>query len=161
VEIAGSHAFVASGPAGLHVYDLADPAHPVLIATCDTEGEASDVEIVGGYAYVADGYRDGLQVIDTNGRLGFRHPSVRQPRLRDGLFRRPSPPRPLHSDLPGHDRTLVGANNAGQVAVRDGIAYVADRTFGLHVVDARDPQAPRILSRLELSGTTWKAVADG
>jgi len=36
----------------LHVVDIADPAHPVLVATNDTVGAPQDIEVYGNYAYV-------------------------------------------------------------------------------------------------------------
>ncbi len=62
VQILGNHAFVASGSSGLQVYDLSVPSHPVLVASCDTPGDALDLEIVGDRAYIADGYAGGLQI---------------------------------------------------------------------------------------------------
>ncbi len=47
--------YTAAGSDGLEVFDLrADPAHPVLIATCDTLGNAYYIAVSGNYAYIAD-----------------------------------------------------------------------------------------------------------
>jgi alpha-tubulin suppressor-like RCC1 family protein/peptidoglycan/xylan/chitin deacetylase (PgdA/CDA1 family) len=59
------HAYVAAGAAGLQIYDIGDPASPVLLGTCDTRGVARDVSVAGDYAYVADGAA-GLEVVDVS-----------------------------------------------------------------------------------------------
>ena len=61
----GTHAYVAAGAAGLQIYDIGDPASPVLLGTCDTRGVARDVSVAGSYAYVADGAA-GLEVVDVS-----------------------------------------------------------------------------------------------
>jgi len=66
VTVAGNLAYLAYGElGGLEIIDISKPYslphNPV--GAVDTPGDASDVVIVGGYAYVADG-PEGLQVID-------------------------------------------------------------------------------------------------
>lgn len=61
----GDHAYVAAGAAGLQIYDIGDPASPVLLGTCDTRGVASDVSVAGDYAYVADGAA-GLEIVNVS-----------------------------------------------------------------------------------------------
>jgi len=61
--VVGKYAYLADGEAGLKVFDVAVPATPTLVATCDTPGTAQDVSVMGRYAYVADGV-SGLQVVD-------------------------------------------------------------------------------------------------
>jgi peptidoglycan/xylan/chitin deacetylase (PgdA/CDA1 family) len=61
----GHTTYVAAGAAGLQIYDVTDPADPVLLGTCDTRGVASDVSVKGDYAYVADGAA-GLEVVDVS-----------------------------------------------------------------------------------------------
>ena len=54
---------MADGESGIRVVDVRDPASPVIVGRMDTPEFASDVTIVGGYAYVAD-KKSGLHVID-------------------------------------------------------------------------------------------------
>jgi hypothetical protein len=54
VDTNGRYAYVAAGSAGMHVFDLIDPANPVRIATLDTPGICSDVAVTGNYAFVGD-----------------------------------------------------------------------------------------------------------
>jgi hypothetical protein len=54
VDMNGNYVYVAAGQAGLHVYDITNPASPARIATLDTPGIAADVSILGNYAFVGD-----------------------------------------------------------------------------------------------------------
>ena len=47
--------YIAYGTAGVAKIDWTDPAAPILVDHIDTAGEATDVEVVNGRAYVADG----------------------------------------------------------------------------------------------------------
>lgn len=42
-----------------------------------------------------------------------------------------------------------GLGNVRQIAVQDGIAYVASRESGLWIVDVRNPKSPKVLSRYD------------
>ncbi|NRA00125.1 MAG: hypothetical protein HRU01_26785, partial [Myxococcales bacterium] len=86
------------------------PASAIInVGALDTPGWASDVEVVGGLAYVADG-SSGLRVIDVSN---------------------PAAPVELGAlDTPG------GALN---VEVVGGLAYVADYDSGLRVIDVSNP----------------------
>jgi hypothetical protein len=56
-------AFVATGAGGLRIYDLANPANPILRASGITVGDANAVAVQGAYAYAAD-YPATLSIID-------------------------------------------------------------------------------------------------
>jgi hypothetical protein len=47
--------YVAYGTAGVAKIDWTDPAAPLLVQHADTAGEATDVEVISGRVYVADG----------------------------------------------------------------------------------------------------------
>jgi hypothetical protein len=56
LNLAGSHYFyVAYDSAGVAKIDWTDAANPILVQHANTAGNASDVEIANGRAYVADG----------------------------------------------------------------------------------------------------------
>ena len=61
----GKYAYVASGTAGLEIYDLTASGGPTLVGSCDTPGSADGVVVKGDYAYVAAGSA-GLQVVDVS-----------------------------------------------------------------------------------------------
>ena len=101
----GTLAYVADGPSGLRVIDVADPALPVeigFLVTPDGFAGALGVSVVGTLAYVADN-GSGLRVIDVADpalpvEIGFldtpdfafgRHGGG-DARLRSGLCLRPA-----------------------------------------------------------------------
>ena len=57
VAIAGNHAYLADGPNGLLIVDVADPAAPKAVGFFRKDGGADAVAVSGHYAYIAD---DGL-----------------------------------------------------------------------------------------------------
>ncbi|MEJ2306570.1 MAG: hypothetical protein P8Y30_03330, partial [candidate division WOR-3 bacterium] len=57
--------YIAAGEAGLEIWDVANPLDIQKLGSCDTPGDAEDVEVSGNYAYVAD-YTGGLRVIDVS-----------------------------------------------------------------------------------------------
>jgi hypothetical protein len=65
IALDGTHAYLAhaSPLSRLECFDLADPRHPVRIGTFSTGAAPSDIEVHDGFAYVAAG---GLQVIDVS-----------------------------------------------------------------------------------------------
>ena len=54
---------------------------------------------------------------------------------------------PLRPQLLGQTPPMLGA--ARQVAVQNGIAYMSARESGLWIIDCRNPQAPKILTRYD------------
>ena len=74
VAIAGNYAYVAYAPVwdgnqytggGLGVVDVSAPSDPAHVGFYDTPGDANDVDVAGGYAYVADG-DSGVRVVDVS-----------------------------------------------------------------------------------------------
>jgi len=57
------YAYVASASAGLHIFNMADPANPFWVSWIDTGGYAVDVAIDGDYAYVA-ATDEGLSIVN-------------------------------------------------------------------------------------------------
>jgi len=91
---------------------------PRLLGTYDTPGQAKDVAVEGGIAYVADAL-GGLRIIDVS-----------------------DPMAPV--ELGAFQSATPGAFARG-VDVADGVAYVALDVAGLEVVDVADPTAPALL----------------
>ncbi len=86
---------------------------PILASSYDTPGYAWDVFVSGNYAYVADGYYNGLQVINVS--------NAASPTLA-GTY-----------DTPGW---------AQGVFVSGSYAYVADKNSGLQVINVSNPASP-------------------
>lgn len=130
VALAGRHAYVAGGPAGVHVVDVNDPAAPALRATIDTPGVAAKVVVRGPFAFVADGAA-GIQVL-----------SVAAP------------------DAPEIVATLRTGGDAHDLAYRNERLYVGTSAGFeiINVADPRAPQ--RITSRATQQPVTSVAVKD-
>ncbi len=121
VAVAGSYAYVAS--AGLHVFDVSNPARPQRVGGFDdTIGVVNNVALSGHHAYLADDW-EGLQVLD-----------ISQPA---------SPQRIGHLDTLGQ---IHG------VAIRGNYAYVADGNVGgFRVVDISDPSSPLLVGGVDIA----------
>ena len=63
LDVYDNRGYVASGPAGLKIVDLTNPASPAVLGVADTPGDARQVRVFGRYAFVAD-REGGLAVID-------------------------------------------------------------------------------------------------
>ncbi len=131
VVVSGIVAYVADGPSGLRLVDVANPTAPVLLGSYDTPGDARDVAVAGTVAYVADGPA-GLRVIDVSD---------------------PTNPVPLGSyDTPG---------DAWSVTVSGTIAYVADGAAGLQIIGVGDPMAPSPLGSHDTPGDARDVAVAG
>lgn len=133
VATADGYAYVASATNGLIIVDVSDPTHPQTAAQLDLSCEILDVEISGGYAYLAgnrialDSFQ-GLCVID-----------VRDPR------------QPL----------LVGScdvDNPGELVVTGKIAYVTKGLTGVDFIRITNPALPARVGGYESLGFA-KSVA--
>jgi hypothetical protein len=113
VTVAGNYVYIADWSSGLRIIDITDPAVPKETSMAETSGNARDVNVVGGYAYIADGDKSGLSVID----------------IAD-----PATPVVTGSyDTPG---AAIALDVAGDYA------YVADGAAGLQIIDVSDPGTP-------------------
>ena len=65
VQIHGSFAYVAIGPAGLAVLDVSDAANPFPVGACPDVGNALGLSRAGDYVYVA-GHGNGLHIVDVS-----------------------------------------------------------------------------------------------
>ena len=61
VTVAGNYAYVANNLAGLSVYDISDPAHPVNVSQTNSGGYAEGVTVSSNYVYLANWY-DGVRI---------------------------------------------------------------------------------------------------
>ncbi|WP_278047005.1 bluetail domain-containing putative surface protein, partial [Dolichospermum circinale] len=93
------------GTSGLQIINISNPSTPTLVGTIDTLGTASRVQVVGNYAYIADG-GSGLQIIDIS------NPST--PTLVGTI------------NTPGYAESLV---------IEGKYVYVADGGSGLQIID--------------------------
>jgi hypothetical protein len=132
VTVENGLAYVASGNfTGLQIINATDPHSPTLGSSYNTPGDANDVALAGGVAYVADG-GSGLQLISVSD---------------------PSNPALLGlCDTPG---------SAGSVSVAAGIAFVADGGPGLLIISVADPQNPALIAACDTPGEAVSLLLRG
>jgi hypothetical protein len=166
---------------GLSIIDITNPSNPTLKGSY--AGEGWDVQVIGNYAYIANGY-SGLQIVNIsdptaptliNNFLGS--PFYRQRGIEivgnyayvanelQGLLiidiSNPSAPILKGTyDTPGE---------AVRVSVVGNYAYVADDTYGLQIVNISNPTNPTLAENYDTSGSVadvkvigdYAYVADG
>lgn len=131
VAVRGDYAYIAAGPAGLVVVDVADRRRPRIVAQLALAGNANDLRLGGNYAFVAADAA-GLHVVDLS------HPLA--------------PVRVATLDTPGI---------AIDLALDGGFAYVADGPAGLRILDVSNPLAPVSVGVLDTPGTANGVDAEG
>ena len=114
--------YIVRGAEGQGVGALGDRWTPSILGSVDTPGNANDVKVVGGLAFVADGSA-GLQIIDI---------STPDAPFIVGSF-----------DTPGE---------AWGVAVQGDTAYIADGDSGLQIIDVSNPSIPSFLGAVVTPG---------
>lgn len=65
VHVSGNYAYTADSFFGIRVYDISNPANPLLSGTLATPGEANDIHVLGSYAYVSN-LEKGMRVVDVS-----------------------------------------------------------------------------------------------
>jgi hypothetical protein len=158
VAIDGTHVYLAAGEAGLRVVDISDPSAPFEAGYVDTPGYTDDVVVAGGVAYVCDG--NYLRIIDVANaaapvEIGFLQlPSIYETTA--GLdvagnlvylvtLGENSGLRIIDVSAPGVPSQVGFLNtfdDAFDVSVSGGYAYVAAGTASLRVIDVSAPAAP-------------------
>jgi hypothetical protein len=117
VFIEGNYAYFAT-TWGLEIFELIEEGEPHKVGEVPTPGEAVEVDIRGGYAFIADGRR-GLAIVDIS------DPTL--PRLISSL------------DIPEY---------VWEVAASNGVVYVevpTENDIGIGVVDVTDPANPKLV----------------
>jgi hypothetical protein len=157
VRVAGAHAYVAAGAAGLVVVDVTDLEAPAIVGSAPA-GIAQDVRLMGAHAFVAGGNR-GLAVVDVGTpaeprqvallplggfswdlALGGQRAYVANG---EGLaivdVSDPAGPA-LMGEL-----ALAGTSVGVDLDLERGLAVVASGGGGIFVVDVSDPAAPAVV----------------
>jgi hypothetical protein len=116
VTVDGMFAYVADSDSGLRIIDVSDPAAPSEEGHFDTDGVTNWVAVErdgpSTYAYLADG-PNGLLVLDVSS--------------------------PASISAIGSQPTLDSANG---VVLANDLAFVADLSGGLRIIDVTNPYAP-------------------
>lgn len=129
VIVEGNWAYVAAAGAGLAVYDVSDPANPVLQGMADTPYACRDVAIDGDYAYVADWHSPGFCVIDVSD---------------------PSSP-----DVVGSEGWTSNANYWKVAVAKPDTVFVVDYYYGVRVIDVAEPTTPDVVGLIPIAGYAW------
>jgi hypothetical protein len=166
----GDYVYLAAG--WLHVVSVADPAHPVEVATVDSVSYFWDVAIDGDYAYLADDI--GLYVVSVADPI---HPVVvghcDAPNIAYGvaagggyayLADYTSGLRVISVADPAHPVEVGYYDTPGEacgVALAGTCVYVADNASGLRVISVADPAHPVEIGSTDSTIGAYKVVLSG
>ncbi|MCB1181935.1 hypothetical protein KDM41_00725 [bacterium] len=131
IVLAGDAAYVAAGPGGILVVDLANLAAPVLVATLPTNGSCRDIAWDAERDVLVSAEWDSIRTWSTANRTAPE---------RIGALR-------------------VG--QAMAVELRDETAFVANGTLGLAVLDLTLPEAPTLLGQAPAGGNAYDVALWG
>ena len=133
VCVVSGTAFIAERAAGLEVVDVSRPDSPKLLGSYQPDGEVWDVCVDGRYAYLAVD-NVGLEVLDISyPKLPIRAAAVETEGTKRGKY-----------DDKSKEKWVDRTNPRG-IAVRDGIAYLANGRGGMLAFDVKNPLKPRRL----------------
>ena len=155
VTVEGDYVYVGGG-SGLYVFNITNPANPVLAGFCSIPDSAEDIAISGNYAYVAS-YGGGLQIVNISdptspaivGSLVF--PNARGVVVRGNyafiadlsvglhVIDISNPSEPI---LKG---TCTTPSLGHEIAISGNYVYIADYGSGLQIIDVSDPTTPSII----------------
>ncbi len=108
LDVNGDKVYIANST-GMVVVDVSDPTNPTVIGSIDTPGTSTGIEVMGNWAYVADGDAYGLSIVDIT-----------------------IPEAPLHMT------SINTPGSAKEVALAKGLAFIADGLSGITVVEIGD-----------------------
>jgi len=154
----GHTLYLGSRNGEVHRYDISQPEQPKFQSSYSMQGKPTALALANGTLWAASGlgeirtwktpaYRSAAMITDltadtegilyaTTGKQGL---IILRPQAGD------KPPRQIGSlDLPGAALAIV---------VADRLAYVLCSNVGLHICDISDPENPRLISTLPLSGS--------
>jgi hypothetical protein len=138
IAVSGSFAYVPADEAGLLVFDVHDPTAPALHA--QLEGVFNtNVTIAGDFAYLIERRAN----VNYATVLDLQTPGAPQRRGAVAI-----------QDIRSFDTRLSFAI-AGQ------FAYLVEFAFGIQTIDIRDPDAPRLLDRLDTPSEALNITAQG
>ncbi len=174
IQVLGNYAYIADGDKGLQIYDISNPANPILKGSnSNPNGYARGIQVVGNYAYVAY-YGTGLQIVDISDPT---NPTVKSnyylPSLSGGLqivgnyayvtdFYQSE--QIIDISNPANP-TFKGSYNAPSqtcdVRVVGNYAYVADAHNGLQIYDISNPACPTFKGSYDTPGIAVRVQVVG
>jgi len=124
LDLQSGYLYVADLHKGLSVYDVADPANPILAKNVLTTIETEDISVSGGYAYLSN-RNTGLTIIDIEPLASAHVDKTFDPSSWDYI------------------NDLDSAN---------GYVYLAMWSNGLFIVDAEPPESASVIKQVEAWG---------
>ncbi|MET0622683.1 MAG: Ig-like domain-containing protein [Pyrinomonadaceae bacterium] len=161
VVVVGDRAYVAGGTAGLQIINVSNPQTPTLLGTFLTDGIASGVDVSGNTAVVAvSGGSGGPELAGRGGpartaakflKAGFAKGA--RVRANAAGFAITTGVQTVNVSNPATPVALgsLETSDARDVAVDGSVAYLADFTGSLKVIDFSDPAAPQLLAETDTS----------
>jgi hypothetical protein len=175
IDVIGSYVYTvdntighAPDKEGLRILEIIIPNPQSMMFNlsgfCATPGDASDIFIYRGQAYVADGL-EGLQIIDIQDKKNPKIIShVDTSGFAAGVYVNGNDAYVADSDQgitiinvsdpdsPSISSSIQTAGNAHAVFVSGDYAYIANGELGLAIMDIKDKTHPKIISSLDLEG---------
>lgn len=124
-------AYIVNNNNGLQIIDVDPPSLAYVTKTVPLPGYGYGIELVGGYAYVADGYNDGLTIVDV------------EPVADASVIKN------------------VATTSAWGVAVEGDYAYMADREDGLRIININPPDLAGVVATVDLGGCAFGVDVQG
>jgi len=131
VTVVGNYAYAVGDT--LEIIDISNPSNPTFKGSYAIS-EGQDVQIVGNYAYVADG-DSGLQIIDISN--------------------------PTNPTFKGNYNSGSAFSSALGVQVVGNYAYLADSGSGLQIIDISNPTNPTFKGNYGTYGTAYSVQVVG
>ena len=168
VAVSNQRAYLACGTEGLKVLDLSEPPWPRELSSSDMGGFCSTVACEGGIVMVGTG--DFVKILDVTDPC---RPSQRAAWPAEGKVLGITMSQGLGFVacasqglvILQNDGTVAGAFDtpgvAYDVAVSDGIAYIADGPAGVQVIDVHNTNAPVLITTIPTPGPAYAVAADG
>jgi hypothetical protein len=172
--VAGNYVLLPNEHVGLYAIDVADPTLPEVVGLYRTYAYASSVAVSGDRVFLGESDSRRVDVLDVSHPIypvpasymitpGFvvrvRTAGTRSYVLAGDLdgweFRTYDTSVPDHPEYQG--QTPLGYPY--DMAVDGSMAYVADSSYGLRVIDATDPEHPQVIATWYVSGLTATSVA--
>jgi hypothetical protein len=156
VRLAGGFAFIADGTSGVHAVDVSVPSQPRIVSTVAMSGAALDLASAGTILYVAAGAA-GVQIVDTEFPEALRVVaniqtlgSARGIDVASGWAAVASSAGLETIDV----RALTTGTRVGRLSTTDArdvrlvgsIAYLADYTGSMRIIDIATPATPRLIA---------------
>ncbi len=172
IDVVGSMAYVSASDTGLVVVSLADPAHPQVVNTVDTDGYATSAAIVGSTLYLSDNFS--LKVfsianpasptlVSSLPIVGYAYDVAASGTTvcvtqSQGAIRVINAANPAAPSVVG----TFTAVDPGSIAMSGNYLYVPDSIFGLKIVNVANPAAPTLVATCPCDGKDlWNVAIAG